>query len=92
VRAELDARLTGETVALGQLADLDRPLGYKGNYAIFPMRAPDLVARYLMVPYADRASGAHDPDHLGNLNRAELEAYFCCLRRHLSPEVLATRH
>ena len=89
VRAELDATLAGATVPLGQIADLDRPLGYKGNYAIFPMREPNLITRYLMVPYVDRASGAHDPDHLGNLTRSDLEAYFCCLKAQLSPEALA---
>lgn len=89
VRAEIAPPFTTEPVPLGQIADLDRPLGYKGNYAIFAMREPNLVTRYLMVPYVDRASGAHDPDHLGNLTRAELEEYYCCLKRHLSPEELA---
>ncbi|MBZ0232887.1 MAG: hypothetical protein K8M05_11205 [Deltaproteobacteria bacterium] len=88
VRADIEPELTGETVPLGQVADLDRPLGYKGNYAIFPLREPNLVTRYMMIPYVDAENGAHDPDHLANLTRSELEAYYCCVKEHLSPEEL----
>lgn len=89
VRADIDPTLTGETVPLADVADLDRPLGYKGNYAIFPMRQQNLITRYMMVPYVDAAMGAHDPDHLANLTRSELEAYFCCVRENISSEELA---
>jgi hypothetical protein len=89
VRADIDASLTAETVPLGAIADLDRPLGYKGNYAIFPLREPNLITRYMMVPYVDAATGAHDPDHLANLTRSELESYFCCLKEHLTADELA---
>jgi hypothetical protein len=89
VRADIEPTLTGATVPLGEVADLDRPLGYRGNYAIFPMREPNLITRYMMVPYVDSAGGAHDPDHLANLTRSELEEYFCCLRQHLPPDELA---
>ncbi|MBE7449722.1 MAG: hypothetical protein HS111_12725 [Kofleriaceae bacterium] len=90
IDAALRAQITGETVPLGELADLDRPLGYRGNYAIFPMREAHLIGRYLMVPYADRHSGAHDPDHLANLTRAQIERYSCCLREFLSPSEFET--
>lgn len=86
IDAALHAKTTGDTVRLGELADLDRPLGYRGNYAVFPLRESHLIGRYLMVPYVDRHSGAHDPDHLANLTRAQLERYSCCLREILSPE------
>lgn len=89
VRADIAPMLTGETVPLGQVADLDRPLGYKGNYAIFPLREENLVTRYMMVPYVAAATGAHDPDHLANLTRSELEQYFCFMKEHLTPEELA---
>jgi hypothetical protein len=89
VRADIEPAHTGETVPLGQIADLDRPLGYKGNYAIFPLREQNLITRYMMIPYVAAATGAHDPDHLANLTRSELEQYFCCLKEHLSPEDLA---
>lgn len=88
IDATLDAATTGETVPLGELADLDRPLGYRGNYAVFPLREAHPIGRYLMVPYVDRHSGAHDPDHLANLTRAQLERYGCCLREVLAPEEL----
>ncbi len=89
LRADIEPTLTGETVPLAQVADLDRPLGYKGNYAIFPMREQNLITQFMMVPYVDAAMGAHDPDHLANLTRSELEGYFCCAKKHLTPEDLA---
>ncbi|MEZ4403590.1 MAG: hypothetical protein R3B06_26435 [Kofleriaceae bacterium] len=85
VEATLVGQTTGATVALGQIADLDRPLGYRGNYAVFPLREAHPVARYLMLPYVDRHTGAHDPDHLANLTRAELERYACCVRASMTP-------
>jgi hypothetical protein len=85
VEATLSGQATDATVALGEIADLDRPLGYRGNYAIFPMREAHPIARFLMLPYVDRHAGAHDPDHLGNLTRAELERYARCVRDAVSP-------
>lgn len=84
IEAQLEATVATATVPLGELADLERPLGYRGNYAIFPLREAHLIARYLTVPFVDRHSGIHDPDHLANLTRAELERYACCLREVLS--------
>jgi len=89
IRADIEPSLTGETVPLADVADLHRPLGYRGNYAIFPLREQNLITRYMMVPYVDAATGAHDPDHLANMTRAELEAYFCCVKEHLTPDELA---
>ncbi len=86
VEATLAAEVASATVPLGELADLERPLGYRGNYAIFPLRDSHLIARYLTVPFVDRHGGAHDPDHLANLTRAELERYACCLREVLPPD------
>jgi len=75
-----------ETEPLSEIADLDNPLGYKGNYMMFPLVDPEnVLAKYMMVPYADRASGIHDPDQPGNLTRAELDAYVCCLKKKLAP-------
>ena len=38
---------------------LERPLGSRGNSAIFPLRDSHLIARYLTVPFVDRHAGAH---------------------------------
>ncbi len=89
IRADIEPTLTGETVPLADVADLHRPLGYRGNYAIFPLLEQNLITQYMMVPYVDAAMGAHDPQHLANLTRSELEAYFCCAKEHLTPEELA---
>ena len=75
---------TGDTVPLVEIADLDNPLGYKGNYMIFPLVESNVLTKYMMVPYANRASGIHDPDQMGNLTRAELDDYVCCLKKNLS--------
>jgi hypothetical protein len=74
-----------QTKPLAEIADLDNPLGYKGNYMMFPLvDTENVLAKYMMVPYADRASGIHDPDQPGNLTRAELDQYVCCLKKNLS--------
>lgn len=79
VEASFAGQVSGDRVPLGELADLDRPLGYRGNYAVFPLREAHPIARYLTLPYVDRHAGAHDPDHLANLTRAELEQYARCV-------------
>ena len=76
-------------VALVEIADLDNPLGYKGNYLILPLRQANVLTRYMMVPYTDAAAGLRDPDTLGNYTRSELEAYVCCLKKRLSEQEFA---
>lgn len=68
---------------LVEIADLDRPLGYKGNYMIFPLTSPNVLTRYMSVPYADTVSGVRDPDDLGNYTLSELDDYVCCLKNNL---------
>lgn len=76
-------------VALVEIADLDNPLGYKGNYLILPLRQANVLTRYMMVPYADAAAGLRDPDTLGNYTRSELETYVCCLKKRLGEQEFA---
>ncbi len=61
LRAQLTATVTDQTDPLVAIADLDRPLGFKANYAIFPLRAENILTTYMMVPFANAASGVHDP-------------------------------
>jgi hypothetical protein len=67
VTATPDLRIdesSGKTLA--ELADLDNPLGFKGNYTIFPLRKSNALIDHMMTPCVDAEFGIHDPDELGN--------------------------
>jgi len=49
-------------VTLAEAADLDNPLGYKGNYIMFPLKESNPLTDFMMVPYLDSELGIHDPD------------------------------
>jgi hypothetical protein len=63
-----DTEMTPESdkVTLAEIADLDRPLGFKGNYIIFPMKKSNALTDYMMIPYIDTVLGLHDPDQEGS--------------------------
>ena len=72
---------------LGEVADLDNLLGYKGNYMIFPLKnASDrdtgncnYLTAYMAQSYvSDSGKGASDP--AGDATLEELIKYFRCLR------------
>jgi hypothetical protein len=50
---------------LAEIADLDSPLGFKGNYLIFPLKRSNALTDFMMTPYIDTELGVHDPDELG---------------------------
>jgi len=62
-----------------EVADLDKPLGFKGNYMIFPMKSHNALTEFMAAPYIDSAFGAMDPDELSNLNLNDFSKYVCCL-------------
>lgn len=47
---------------LHEIADLDSPLGYKGNYMIFPLRECVYLTDFMMQEYVDGYLGLRDPD------------------------------
>jgi hypothetical protein len=51
---------------LAEIADLDTPLGFKGNYMIFPLKRSNALTDFMMTPYVDDELGVHDPDELGS--------------------------
>ncbi|WP_237057904.1 hypothetical protein [Microbulbifer sediminum] len=57
----------GEERPLYEVADVDNLLGFKGNYAIFPMRESNALTTYMMQGYLDDEQGVRDPDHVGEL-------------------------
>lgn len=80
-----------DTVALGDLADLEHPLGYKGNFMVFPLRRHNVLTRFLALPYLDDRAGARDPELLANFTLTELDEHVACLRRALPRDELAAR-
>lgn len=57
---------------LGKIADLDRPLGFKGNYIIFALKECVYLTDFMMQEYVDDYLGIRDPDRLGAFSTEEL--------------------
>lgn len=86
VEATMEIDDVDATVPLADIADLDRPLGYRGNYMMFAMRQHNTLTKFLSVPYADSRAQVRDPDELGNFSISQLDGYAACLRSHLTTE------
>jgi hypothetical protein len=71
---------------LAELLDLGRPLGYSGNYIIYPLKKSNALTDYMLTPYLDAMLGLRDPDGPGNWTLQEFSDYVQCLRKSLSPE------
>ncbi len=66
---------------LSEVADLDNLLGFKGNYAIFPLLESNPLTDFMMDPYVDRATGQLvDPSDPLNWSIDEFSQYVCCLK------------
>ncbi len=93
-----DFQVTADTVDLAEVADLSRPLGFFGNYRIFPLTTLNPVSEILAVPFLSGRAGVHDPDAASNVTVADLEVYTDCLRKAMDtpafdailPKVLGT--
>jgi hypothetical protein len=70
--------------ALGDVADLDKLLGFKGNYMIFPLLKGNDLTDFQMLPYY--GDPLIDPDPLGNWTLHDLVEYTCCERKIMSKE------
>ena len=69
-----------KTADLIEVADLDNPLGFKGNYMIFPLKKPNALTSFMMAPYLEQEWGLYDPDEFGNMTLDEFSDYVCCLK------------
>jgi hypothetical protein len=72
------------TKPLSEVADMNRPLGFKGNYMILPMVESNPLTEFMAQPYVTLAEGEFrltDPDPLGNMTLDEFSSYVCCLKR-----------
>ncbi len=58
------AELT-ETRRLHQVADLDRILGFRGNYAVFRLKEPNILTTFMLQDFLDEEFGLRDPDPEG---------------------------
>lgn len=67
--------LTTDTHKLGDIADLDRPLGYKGNYIVFPLKRCTYLTDFMMREYIDTYFGLRDPDAAAEFSTEELLSY-----------------
>lgn len=69
-------------VEMVEIADLDNPLGYKGNYIVFPLKKPTFLTTFMMNEFIDDYFGVRDPDEFGNYTVEELEDYIACVKQH----------
>ncbi len=60
---------------LGSVADLNRPLGYKGNYVIYPLKGCSHLTDYMSRDYVDDYFGLRDPATRLGYTGEELLAY-----------------
>ncbi|HEX8364274.1 MAG TPA: hypothetical protein VF603_03205 [Allosphingosinicella sp.] len=74
---------------LAELVDLDRMLGFKGNYIIYPLKESNGLTDYMMTPYLDSKLGVRDPDDVGNWTLDAFTAYVECLRHKLNEQEFA---
>jgi hypothetical protein len=65
---------------LVEVADLDAPLGFKGNYMILPLKESNPLTAFMMQEYEhDDLLGVLDPDDSGNVTSEELEEVLECV-------------
>lgn len=78
-------------VDLAVAADLDEPLGFKGNYMIFRLRESNPVTDLQMAPYVVAGwNEIVDPDDIGNWTLDEFVRYVNCLKETLPEAEFAT--
>jgi hypothetical protein len=74
---------------LVEVADLDNPLGYKGNYIIFPLKKSNAITMFMMQDYIEMREVARlrDPDELGEYTVENLRELLKCLMK-LNPALV----
>jgi hypothetical protein len=70
------AAVTTTKKRLVEIADLDHPLGYKGNYIIFPLKICTHLTNFMMREFFDDYFGVRDPDDAGNYTMDEMLALY----------------
>jgi hypothetical protein len=80
-----DGKPVEARATLAELVDLDRMIGFKGNYIIYPLKDSNGLTDYMMTPYIDTTMGVRDPDGAGNWTLEEFRTYIECLKKTLKP-------
>ena len=57
------------------IADLDRPLGFRGNLVVFELRECSQLTDYMAAAYLDPVSGVADPGAVSGISSSELVDY-----------------
>lgn len=75
--------VTFPTQKLAQVADLDHPLGYKGNYTIFPLTQNNYLTLHMMQDYIEVGDDVflRDPDEFGNYTVDDLKSLAACINQ-----------
>ena len=78
---------------LADLADLDKVLGFKGNYTIFALKENNYLTLRMMQEYLEVGDDLvlRDPDEFGELTVEEPTELAACLH-HREPERFKERH
>jgi hypothetical protein len=75
LEGDLDPDVEDDSATLAEIADLDNLLGFKGNYAIFPLKVSNALTDFMMTPFVDAELGLRDPDEVGNFTPEEFVAH-----------------
>lgn len=57
---------------LHEVADIDNPVGFKGNYMMFPLKECCVITDFMMAEFVDGYFGIRDPDALSEFTNEEL--------------------
>lgn len=71
---------------LGSIANVDQLLGFKGNYAIFPLKVCSHITDYMMQEFVDDYVGVRDPANDSGYTSPELLEYASEIWSELSTE------
>ncbi len=61
------AKLGGNKRSLYDVADIDKVIGFKGNYAVFALKEDNAITDYMMQDFLDTEFGVYDPDPDGEV-------------------------
>ncbi|MBO3751115.1 hypothetical protein J5X84_34010 [Streptosporangiaceae bacterium NEAU-GS5] len=92
VEVTVDPHLTLDATddILSEVADLERLLGFHGNYMIFPLKQQNPLTRVLTVPYVDAGWRLMDPDEPKGMTLEEFAEYVQVLHDQLSAQEFET--
>ncbi|MBL8951724.1 MAG: hypothetical protein JNK82_13160 [Myxococcaceae bacterium] len=64
---------------LVELADLDNPIGFKGNYIVFPLRQHTFITWMMLMDFVDQTFGLRDPNTAADQLPDDVEALIAAL-------------